>query len=35
MEGEGAEEYIANNFINITGLATASGSWALVTGIEI
>ena len=35
MGGEESEEYIANNFINVTGLATATGSWALVTGIEI
>ena len=35
MTGEAADEYIADNFINVTGLATSTRSWALVTGIEI
>ena len=35
MTGGTSELYIADNFINVTGLATSSGSWALVSGIEI
>ena len=35
MTGETSELYIANNLINVTGLASASGSWALVSGIEV
>ena len=35
MTGGTSELYIANNLINVTGLASASGSWALVSGIEV
>ena len=35
MSGGTSELYIANNLINVTGLASASGSWALVSGIEV
>ena len=35
MAGGTSELYIANNLINVTGLASASGSWALVSGIEV
>ena len=35
MSGGSSELYIADNFINVTGLASSSGSWALVSGIEI
>ena len=35
MTGGTSELYIANNLINVAGLASASGSWALVSGIEV
>ena len=35
MTGGTSELYIANNLINVTGLASASGNWALVSGIEV
>ena len=35
LGGETAEIDLENNYFNITGLATSSDSWALVTGIEI
>ena len=35
MTGGTSELYLANNLINVTGLASASGSWALVSGIEV
>ena len=35
MSGGTSELYIANNLINVTGLASASGNWALVSGIEV
>ncbi|WP_288578223.1 Ig-like domain repeat protein, partial [uncultured Methanobrevibacter sp.] len=35
MTGGTSELYIVNNLINVTGLASASGSWALVSGIEV
>jgi hypothetical protein len=35
MFGEASVLYIADNFINVTGSASPSGSWALVSGIEI
>ena len=35
MGGETSELLIEDNFINVTGFASASGSWALVSGIEI
>ena len=35
MTGGTSELYIVNNLINVTGLASASGNWALVSGIEV
>ncbi len=35
MMGGSSESYIANNFINVTGNATTSQQWALISGIEI
>ena len=35
LGGETAEIDLENNYFNITGLATSSDSWALVTGVEI
>ena len=35
LGGETAEIDLENNYFNITGLATSSDGWALVTGIEI
>ena len=33
--GGSAEGYIANNMINVTGYASATMDWALVTGVEV
>ena len=35
MMGGSSESYIANNFFNVTGNATTSQQWALISGIEI
>ena len=35
MFGEGSKLLIEDNFINVTGYASPSGTWALVSGIEI
>ena len=35
MGGEDSKQYIENNKINVTGLATTYSDWALVSGIEI
>jgi hypothetical protein len=35
MFGETSELLIEDNFINVTGSASPSGNWALVSGIEI
>ena len=35
LEGESSELLIEDNFINVTGLASPSKDWALVSGIEI
>ncbi|MBQ6627482.1 MAG: Ig-like domain repeat protein [Methanobrevibacter sp.] len=35
MMGGSSESVIANNFINVTGNATTSQQWALISGIEI
>ena len=35
LEGDTSEALIVDNFINVTGRASPSGTWALVSGIEI
>ena len=35
LQGESAVGYIANNMINVTGLASSEYFWALVSGVEV